>query len=476
MLFKSLLKTRSKLFSAFRPRRILIATAATAALAGAGVAQATAASNTPSWKWVAAWTAAAQGVLSGQPGSPSPDLAFAFPDYSVGAQEQTFRLIIKPDLWENEARLRLTNLFGTQPVTFGSVTVAWQSNPGDITPGSLRTVTFGGKTSVTIPAGQELYSDSFELVGPTGGNNPLPVNDHGQPGSNATDPDLEGRKLAVNLYIKGTSGPITYHQEALQTSYLSAPNAGDRTRDTDDNNLPYTTTSWFFLGALEVEAPADTKVIVATGASVVDGTLSTLNGNDRWSDDLSRRVHEAYGRNVSVVNTGLSGDTAALPPAGTNGLAQYFQQRLDRDVIGVAGVTDVILYDGPNDYGSFGILAPATIAAYQTIVSRVHAAGLKIYAATLSSPKGDPSGGYGTPTGLANRVVINTYIRTSGLFDGVEDFDAATYDPSTGGIWPQFVPNSTIGGTTGDYLHPNRAGYQAEADSIDITPFAPTGR
>ena len=96
---------------------------------------------------------AAQGVLSRQPGSPSPDLDFAFPSYTVGAQEQTLRMIIKPDLWESEARLRLTNLFGTQPVTFGSVTVAWQSSPGNIIPGSLRTVTFSGRSSVTIPAG-----------------------------------------------------------------------------------------------------------------------------------------------------------------------------------------------------------------------------------------------------------------------------------------------------------------------------------
>jgi lysophospholipase L1-like esterase len=337
-------------------------------------------------------------------------------------------------------------------------------------------VTFNGKPSVTIPASQELYSDSFELPAPASGNNALPPNDHGQPGGNATDPYLNGAKLAVNLYIKGTSGPITFHSEALQTSYLSAPNAGDRTHDTDDSNLPYTTTSWFFLAALEVKAPAATKVIVATGASVVDGTSSTLNGNDRWSDDLSRRVHEAYGRNVSVVNTGLAGDTAALPPAGPNlSLAQYFQQRLDRDVINVAGVTDVILYDGPNDYGSFQILAPQTIAAYQTIVSRIHAAGLKIYGATLSSPKGDPNGYYGTPEGLANRLVINDYIRTSGLFDGVADFDAATIDPSTGGILPQYVPNTTTG-AAGDYLHPNRAGYQAEANSIDINSFAPDQR
>jgi lysophospholipase L1-like esterase len=428
---------------------------------------------TPSSKWVASWTTAAQGVLQSQPGTPAPNLSFSIPNFSVGIQEQTLRLIIKPDLWENQARLRLTNLFGTQPVTFGSVTVAWQSTPGDIVPSSLRTVTFGGKPNVTIPAGQELYSDPFELPAPASGTNGWASNNHGQPAASATDPYLNGAKLAVNLYIKGTSGPITFHSEALQTSYLSAPNAGDRTQDTDDSNLPYTTTSWFFLGALEVNAPADTKVIVATGASVVDGTSSTLNGNDRWSDDLSRRVHEAYGRNVSVVNTGLAGDTAALPPAGASlSLAQYFQQRMDRDVINVAGVTDVILYDGPNDYGSFQILAPDTIAAYQTIVNRIHAAGLKVDGATLSSPKGDPNGYYGTPEGLANRLVINSYIRTSGLFDGVADFDAVTYDPATGGILPQFVPNTTTG-APGDYLHPNRAGYQAEANSIDITPFAP---
>jgi hypothetical protein len=138
MLFETLLQTRSKRAGAFRPRSFVLATAATAALAGVAVAQTTTvaynAPASPSWKWVASWTTAAQGVLSSQPGSPSPDLAFAIPDYSVGAQEQTFRLIIKPDLWENEARLRLTNLFGTQPVTFESVTVAWQSSPGDITP------------------------------------------------------------------------------------------------------------------------------------------------------------------------------------------------------------------------------------------------------------------------------------------------------------------------------------------------------
>ena len=305
MSFQPLLNIRSKLAGAVWPKSIILA----AAFAGATVVQASASDASTAWKWVASWTTAAQGVLSRHPGSPSPDLEFAFPNYTVGAQEQTFRIIIKPDLWENEARLRLTNLFGTQPVTFGSVTVAWQSSPGNIIPRSLRTVTFSGRTSVTIPAGQELYSDPFELVAPAEGGNSLPLNDQGHSGPNPTDPYLNGQKLAVNLYIKGTSGPITYHAEALQTSYLSAPNAGDRTRDTDDNNLPYTTTSWFFLGALEVKAPAQTKVIVATGASVVDGTLSSLNGNDRWSDDLSRRVHEAYGRNVSVVNTGLSGDT-----------------------------------------------------------------------------------------------------------------------------------------------------------------------
>src|ERR1700733_6271737 len=166
MLFETLLQNRSKLAGQFRARGIILATVATAALASEAIAQTTNALKTPtspSWKWVASWTVAAQGVLSSQPGSPSPDLAFAIPNYSIGAQEQTFRLIIKPDLWENEARLRLSNLYGTQPVTFGAVTVAWQSSPGNIVPGSFSTVRFGGKTSATTPACQDRYSDPFEL-------------------------------------------------------------------------------------------------------------------------------------------------------------------------------------------------------------------------------------------------------------------------------------------------------------------------
>jgi hypothetical protein len=171
MLFESLLQTRSHLAKAFRPRSITLAAVAITAFAGLAGAEPTSASNpqpSPAWKWAASWTNAVQGVLKSQPGSPSPDLAFAFPDYSVGAQEQTLRLIIKPDLWESEARLRLSNLYGTQPVTFGAVTVAWQSSPGNIIPGSFSTVRFGGKPSVTIPAGQELYSDPFELSNPNG--------------------------------------------------------------------------------------------------------------------------------------------------------------------------------------------------------------------------------------------------------------------------------------------------------------------
>ena len=112
---------------------------------------------------------------------------------------------------------------------------------------------------------------------------------------------------------------------------------------------------------MEVKAPAQTKVIVATGASVVDGTFSSLNGNDRWSDDLSRRVHEAYGRNVSSSTLASPVILRRYRRRERTGLTQCFQQRLDRDVINVAGATDVILHDGPNDYGSYGILAPATI-------------------------------------------------------------------------------------------------------------------
>ena len=410
-------------------------------------------------KWVASWAASAHGPYpSGNP-SAQPVMDFAIESAATGANDQTFRLMIRPDLWGQRGRLRFSNAFGTRAVTFDDVFVGLQSSAGNIAISTNTRVLFRGKHSITIEPGVVAYSDAVHLAFV----------------KNASDPMFAGRKLAVSFHVVGNSGPMTWHAKALQTSYLTAPRAGSHGNEASDTNFPYTTTSWYFLDAFEVMAPTDTVVVACFGDSITDGTLSTLNGDDRWPDVLSRRLHAAYGNRVSVINAGIGGNqiigpekySATTPtPGGPSAL-----DRLERDVLSLSGVTHIIWLEGINDL-SRGTSAEAVIAGMQELVKRVRARSkIKIIGATITSGLGN-NGAAGTPEVNARRQTINQFIRTSGLFDGVTDFDAATVDEQTGGLRAAFQPNSTIGGA-GDKLHPNRAGYQAMGNAIDLTLLAP---
>jgi len=225
---------------------------------------------------------------------------------------------------------------------------------------------------------------------------------------------------------------------------------------------------------VDVMAPEDTVVICAFGDSITDGTHTTLNINDRWMNTLSRRLHNAYGRKVSIVNEAIGGNRVVNPvnPNATSGPAAV--DRLDRDVLGLSGLTHVIWLEGINDLGA-GHTTDAIIAGYQNIVSRLHARGIKVFAGTMTSALGisGVDRGDNGPGHDASRKVLNNFIRTSGLFDGVEDFDAATLDPNTGNMRAEFLPNSQFTQLPWDYLHPNHAGYNAMGMAVDIAPFAP---
>ena len=406
-------------------------------------------------KWVATWAASVHGPYpSGNP-SAQPDLKFAIADPVEGAADLSFRLIVKPDLWGDRVRIRLANTFGTKAVTFSAIYVGLSASAGNVVKGTNRAVSFAGERTVTIAPGASRYSDSVELKLPAGA---------------LTD----GRKLAVSFHIASASGPMTWHAKALQTSYLSRPGSGVHSGEEDDAAFPYTTTSWYFLDAVDVAAASDTVVVAAFGDSITDGTLSTLNGDDRWPDVFSRRLHAAYGNRVSVVNAGIGGNRILTPekypppqpfPGGPSAL-----QRLDRDVLGLSGLTAVVLLEGINDISS-GASADAIIAGMKELVSRVKARGIKIVGATIT-PSLTANGNSGTPDANARRQAVNAFIRTGGLFDAVADFDAVTVDQATGALREEFVPNSTIGGA-GDRLHPNRAGYQAMGSAIDLTIFKP---
>src|SRR5262249_2826818 len=229
--------------------------------------------------------------------SAQPDQRFAFPSPPAGANDQTLRLIVRPDIWGRAARLRLTNAFGTRPVTFDGVFIGLQLGGAALVSGTTRPVTCDGKAGASVAPGNVVWSD------------PVPLAFVRDPAS----AELAGRKLAVSIHIAGESGPMTWHAKALTTSYVTAPAAGSKGQSEDEAAFPYSTASWFFLDAVEMMVAADSFAIVAFGDSITDGTASTMNGDDRWPDVLSRRLHAVHGNRIAVVNAGIGGNQIAGP-------------------------------------------------------------------------------------------------------------------------------------------------------------------
>ncbi len=414
--------------------------------------------------WVASWTASAHGPYPVGNPTAQPEQKFALPSAETGASDQTFRMIVRPDVWGEQVRIRLSNAFGTKPVTFDDAYVSLQSSGAALVPGTNRAVTFGGKPDVTIPPGRTATSDPAALPWM----------------KDPADPMLANRKLAVSFHVAGESGPITWHAKALTTSYLSGPRTGAHGAEEAESVFPFSTTSWYFLDAVEMDVPG-AKTVVAFGDSITDGTASTLNGDDRWPDVLSRRVHGAFGNRYTVVNEGIGGNRVIGP---TDYAAKPFTggpsalERLDRDVISLPNVSTVIWLEGINDFGNAGAEPAAVADGVRDGVNRLRAAipGVKIFVATLTSSLNSTNGAYGSPAVEEKRRAYNTFIKTSGIFDGVIDFDAVTLDPATGELKAEFQANSTTGGP-GDKLHPNRAGYAAMGRAVDLgLVFGATGQ
>jgi lysophospholipase L1-like esterase len=409
-------------------------------------------------KWVASWAASAHGPYPSGNAVAQPDLSYAFGSPDVGANEQTFRLIVRPDLWGKTFRLRFTNAFGVQPLALDDLYLGLQESGGAIVAGSNRPITFGGRGSVTIPPGEVLWSDPVQLEY---------VND-------AAKFYLEGKKIAVSFHVVGTSGLMTWHAKAMQTSYVTVPGAGSHGADESDAVFPNSTTSWYFLDMLDVMAPGDTVVVAAFGDSITDGTGSTLNGDDRWPNAFSRRLHAAYGDHVSVVDEGIGGNRITLPSVYTPQTpfsgGPSALSRLERDVFSLSGITGVVWLEGINDFAG-GATADQIIGGIQQGVQMMRAHGLKVVQATITSAKGNSSDPVFDAARDAGRKVVNDFIRSAGIFDSVADMDLAADDPVTGMIRAQYLVNSTTAAI--DHIHPNRAGYLAMAETIDLSVFAP---
>jgi lysophospholipase L1-like esterase len=346
---------------------------------------------------------------------------------------QTLRQIVHVSTGGDEVRVKLSNRYGTAPLMVQAAHVALRDSDEHIVPGSGGQLTFSGRTSFSIPAFGELYSDWL----------PFRV------------PDLVD--LAIDLYIpadtQASTSPLTLHNARPAGQLLSYLGSGNQIGVTDFPTVA-TRTMWYFLTGVDVAMYRTAGgTIVAFGDSITDGTASTLNANARWPDFLARRLDGKPAiQPTGVVNLGIGGNRVLIGGTGENALARF-----DRDALVASDVQHVIVLEGINDI-SGGNTAPRIIEGLRQLIKRAHGEGLRIYGGTLTPFANAPE------AREAERQALNQWIRSSGEYDGVIDFDAAVRDPAN--------PRRMLPAyDSGDTLHPNSAGYQAMADAIDLDLF-----
>jgi lysophospholipase L1-like esterase len=274
--------------------------------------------------------------------------------------------------------------------------------------------------------------------------------------------------LTFSAWVDGASGPITWHAKSMATSWLAAP--GDRMAAASDTEwgLAHTTTSTFFVDALEAWLPETHAAMVALGDSLTDGTATTLNGHDRWTDVLQRALLAAGRHDLAIVNAGIGGNQVIgpAPEAGPWRGGPAATERLARDVLSLSGVRSVFWLQGINDFSDNGRAdAQAVLQGMRSAVMRMRAAGLRVCGATVPSALGSSRQGHGSTLQDSQRQAFNAAVRRGELFDEFVDLDQVLTDPHTGALRVAFNSDSTLG-EPGDGVHPNRAGHAAMARSI----------
>ncbi|GAB2965334.1 SGNH/GDSL hydrolase family protein [Streptomyces heilongjiangensis] len=342
--------------------------------------------------------------------------------------DRSYRLVVRTSAGGTDLRVRLSNAFGDRPLTLGRVHAGLRKEGAALVPGSNRPLRFGGKQSVTVPAGATVLSD------------PLP-----------------GRlppaaSLVISLYVAESGGPATGHGMALQTSYTAD---GDHAAQEGPDTWTGTTGSWFHLDAVTVRTRPRVGSVVTLGDSLTDGWQSTADRDRRWPDYLARRLRADPGTDIgAVANEGISGNEVLAGGAGQSAL-----KRLDRDVLSHPGVRTVVLFEGVNDIKAHtGVTADDLIAGHREIIDRAHAAGICVVGATIGPSKGWYEW---DPAAEAVRQDVNAFIRTGGEFDAVADFDRVLRSPYDPERMLPFLDN-------GDHLHPNDTGMQALADAVRL--------
>ncbi|KAK1769970.1 SGNH hydrolase-type esterase domain-containing protein [Phialemonium atrogriseum] len=395
--------------------------------------------------WVAIWGTMPQLV---EPANlPNPP----FNGTDVVFQNATLRQTVSVMQKASTIRLQFSNVFGGSDLPITAVTVALPADgaagASAIEPETLQKVTFSGSPSFTVPNGAVVFSDPVNIT-------------------------LAAQQvLTVTMYLADgqTTNLITGHPGSRTTSHMGPGNLAGAA-DIAGGGDTQKTDHWYFLTGIEAWLPSRFGSLVIVGDSITDGRGSTTNGNDRWPDQLAARLQSDNTVAVAVVNEAAGGNRVLADGLGPNALG-----RIDRDVVAQAGVRYALVYEGVNDLG--GTTAAATggeaqlravgdrlIAAFDQMVTRLHRFGIAVFGATIT-PCSGPGQAYGEPAVEAERLRVNEWIRSSGRFDAVVDFDAAVRDPANA---TQLNPDYN----SGDYLHLNPAGYKAMAEAVDLALFA----
>jgi lysophospholipase L1-like esterase len=370
----------------------------------------------------------------------------------VNLERQTVRERVRLSVGGTSLRVQFSNEHGATPLTIGAATVALSVDPQTVKAESVRSLTFGGRSTVTIPPGAPALSDAVDLAVPA------------------------GAELAISLYFPERVTTPTLHGLALKTAAITTQ--GDFTR-APHVEARATSESSILMTAVLVPARPGQKLVVAFGDSITDGDGSTVDADRNWPSVLARRLEQRKGHApIAIVNAGIAGNRLLSDGFGIHALGISALARFDRDVLAMPGATHIVLLEGVNDIGFPGatlggqpLAGPGEtrsvadlIGAYQQLIARAHARGLKVIGATMTPFEGADFAGYYSDAKEADRQRVNTWIRTSGAFDGVIDFDKVLRDE-------QHPSRMQARYASSDHLHPNDAGYQAMANAIDLSLF-----
>jgi len=397
--------------------------------------------------WVSSWAASPQSprfviprvLTTPPPGQTNPPPPPIFPPPPT-INNQTVRMIVHTSIGGRRLRVQFSNAFGTSALEVGAAHVALRDKESAIVPGSDHPLTFSGKPSFSIPPGAELLSDPVDFDVP------------------------RLADLVISVFIPGEASTPTVHLTGLHPTYI-AQQPGDLTGAPSIAD-PKPIQLWYWISAVDVEAHSKSGLIVAFGDSITDGATSTPDTNRSWPSQLAERLAANKATaDVAIVNEGISGNRLLNDGAGVSALARF-----DRDVLSQPGVKWLVVLEGINDIGlgarpgaqpPDAVAAGDLIAAHKQIIERAHLHGIKVLGATLTPYVG---AAYATEQGEAVREAVNQWIRTSGAYDGVIDFDAAVKDPAN----PKQIRSAY---NIRDHLHPNDDGYKAMAAAVDLSLF-----